>query len=183
MHNTTCSVPDCEKSEAAGGLCAMHWARVQRTGRVEGLRPRRGGVCSIEGCEEPHDSNGWCKKHSRRARHNGDPLVVRQGKPSPGVGHPHWLGDSVSYDGWHARLYAIKGRAADHTCVDCHCAARDWSYDHCDPDERQSDDGPYSLDASHYAPRCRRCHSTFDIEQARARRAVTGEPPPVSRSA
>lgn len=46
--------------------------------------------------------------------------------------------------------------------------ARDWSYDHTDPDERYGRDRegaalhPYSLDPARYQPRCRTCHIAFD---------------------
>ena len=80
----------------------------------------------------------------------------------------HRRADVVSYGGAHDRLERDRGRAKDHRCVDCGGRAAHWSYDHADPDELVSPEGfPYSLDGSHYEPRCNVCHALFD--QARNR--------------
>jgi hypothetical protein len=38
----------------------------------------------------------------------------------------------------------------------------DWAYDNADPAHLMAKDGPYSLDADHYRPMCRRCHQDED---------------------
>jgi len=164
MTNRTCTVVDCQKPQAAGQMCAMHYARFTRHGDPTiTVRLRQVGSCNIEGCDEPKESKGWCEKHARRARLNGDPLIVLQGKPASGSLNHNWVGDQVSYEGWHQRVRKAKGAASLHACVDCGDAASDWSYDHASDDERTSNDGPYALDLDHYVPRCRRCHITFDF--------------------
>jgi hypothetical protein len=172
----TCAVDGCNKPEKNDSLCAMHWSRVQRTGSPAGVRPRRGGICSLDGCIAEHESHGLCAKHARRLRDNGDPLTVRRGGPGTGDAHRWWRGDEVTYDGVHARVVALRGSASAHSCVDCGRPARDWSYDHGDPDERQSDDGPYSLDSARYAARCRYCH--IDLDRAPCHDAATARAQP-----
>jgi hypothetical protein len=71
--------------------------------------------------------------------------------------------DVVGYHGAHQRL----GPAKNHQCIDCGAQARSWSYDRQDPDELLGDRGTakglaYSLNPSHYHPRCKDCHAAFD---------------------
>lgn len=37
-----------------------------------------------------------------------------------------------------------------------------WSYNHRDPDEKQSPEGPYSINPDYYEPRCVKCHKAYD---------------------
>lgn len=68
----------------------------------------------------------------------------------------------------HHRITVTRGRAADHPCTDCGEQARDWSYDWSDPHELTGEDGPYSLDADRYQPRCRACHKRYDLAHVKA---------------
>jgi hypothetical protein len=76
----------------------------------------------------------------------------------------HARREVLSYENAHSRLRRDRGPASAHSCVDCGGAAQDWSYDHADPNERQSADGPYSQSQDHYQPRCRKCHYLLDHE-------------------
>lgn len=79
--------------------------------------------------------------------------------------------DVVDYARVHDRLREVFGRAADHPCVDCGNQARDWSYDHQDPNERVSPRGlVFTEDLSHYAPRCISCHRNFDAAWRKSQR-------------
>jgi hypothetical protein len=70
------------------------------------------------------------------------------------------------YDTAHSRLYARRGRASEHTCVECGRAAQQWSLNVHDADDPRVGATPggylYSLDTSLYVPRCARCHRYVD---------------------
>lgn len=75
--------------------------------------------------------------------------------------------DIVDYAGAHDRVRALRGSASSHPCVDCGESAQSWSYDRLDPHERTGQNAygrglAYSLDPSHYHPRCKACHAAFD---------------------
>jgi hypothetical protein len=75
-----------------------------------------------------------------------------------------WKGDAVGYASAHDRVEAVRGLASLHACVDCGDTAHDWSYDHTDPAQRLDAKGhPFSLDTTHYDPRCTPCHNKFDV--------------------
>lgn len=73
----------------------------------------------------------------------------------------------LGYTGAHERVYRAKGPASAHRCTDCGAGATEWSYDGRDADEltctRRTSVVAYSLDPSHYEPRCKRCHIAFDM--------------------
>jgi hypothetical protein len=76
-------------------------------------------------------------------------------------------GDDVRYGGAHDRIVAVRGKASEHSCVDCGGPARDWSLIHDAPDERIAASGcaaglAYSLDVWAYEPRCAMCHKRYD---------------------
>jgi hypothetical protein len=83
--------------------------------------------------------------------------------------------DAPTYATAHARVYAARGSAADHTCTDCPRPAQQWSYDHTDPDEMTRPDGAaYSGNPEHYAPRCIPCHRRFDTRREITTTALEG---------
>lgn len=68
-----------------------------------------------------------------------------------------------SYGGVHHWLLLHRGRASEYACTACGKQARDWAYDHEDPDARYDMyDGVFSPDPDHYLPFCRSCHKWFD---------------------
>lgn len=77
---------------------------------------------------------------------------------------PTWLIKSVvGYVAAHGRVKTLHGAARTHLCVDCLGPAEDWSYDHEDSSELTDKRGrSYSMNPSHYWPRCRLCHKSFD---------------------
>lgn len=113
---------------------------------------------SGELCPRKHYAKGMCWAHYMRDRRDGD---VRADVPvRDRASHTP---DDPSYHAVHQRLRTQRGKADEHDCVGCGDQARNWSYDHTDPDERTSDQGcPYSDDLDRYDPRCASCHTTFD---------------------
>lgn len=90
--------------------------------------------------------------------------------------------DDISYDGAHSRVYAVRGRAADHACALCGGVASEWAYDGLDADERRGKTTGrggtsvstvrYSADPWHYLPFCTPCHATYDRLVRAERRAL-----------
>ena len=87
-----------------------------------------------------------------------------------GASHPNWKGDDCSYAAAHMRVVTRRGKAREHTCVDCGARADEWSYNHADPDEQvyhfaqgnKVQDIAYSPRPEFYEPRCKACHTTLD---------------------
>jgi hypothetical protein len=63
----------------------------------------------------------------------------------------------ASYWAMHRRVMALRGPATEQRCAECRAPAVLWCYDETDPDE-QRNPHRYSLDPTHYRPRCRPCH-------------------------
>lgn len=64
-----------------------------------------------------------------------------------------WRTETPSQSAVHDRLRRVRGRAADHPCIDCGGQARDWAFE---------EPSGYSTDLSRYHPRCRSCHAKQD---------------------
>lgn len=156
--HSACTVVDCSRPTRSrfAKHCETHYYRLRRTGSV--AAPERVGQCQTHGCENRGSRSGLCRMHRLRLIHRGDLSFECKAD-----NHPSWTGDHASYDAIHQRLRALRGRASGHECVDCAGPARQWSYDHTDPNERLSDLGPYSVDLAHYHPRCVSCHKSFDL--------------------
>ena len=84
----------------------------------------------------------------------------------------------VGYPGAHSRVCVARGKASEHLCVDCGHPAGDWSYDGLDPQELTSQVHgfvlSYSLNITHYQPRCKSCHTRFDMAVKPRRKRNTG---------
>jgi hypothetical protein len=153
-----CSVDGCEKPHTAKGLCNTHYMRQYRGGSLD-APVRRYGVtsCSVDGCEKKAHSRGWCPMHWQRWRKKGEV-----------GGAEHLIGDRDTYGAAHHRLYAAKGPAKDHMCVDCEGPAMEWCYDGGCEDERVGKNGRFDVTycphPEHYTPRCASCHRRHDRE-------------------
>lgn len=80
----------------------------------------------------------------------------------------------VGYGGAHDRLKRERGPAAAHPCTECGQKSYQWSYDHMDPEELVDPRGYYySLEPTHYVPRCASCHRKHDHAQIKRRKALT----------
>lgn len=71
-----------------------------------------------------------------------------------------------TYGAAHHWVRQARGSASEHQCVDCGDPAREWAYDHTDPDEMSEKQGrltlSYSAKPQHYQPMCKPCHRRFD---------------------
>lgn len=110
---------------------------------------RLGDDEGVERCNE--HLNDMCTKHYQRMRVYGTLDNPRK----TGSDAPSWQGNEIRYRTAHVRLTRSRGPASGYLCVDCGDQAREWSYDHGDPNELTSDRGaPYSPDPDRYQPRC-----------------------------
>lgn len=175
MSDHICAAVGCERDPRTRGnpYCNMHYLRLRRTGSLDvprPLRPSGRGVCAHPACEAlDHGQHGYCNKHWTRIKRHGDPDVVAKRAPRPGPTHPLWMGDDVGFAAVHRRLRFTRGSASLYECVDCAGSANHWSYNHQDPREKQSEDGPYSTNLTFYEPRCVSCHHRFDHGVAQGR--------------
>lgn len=162
-----CAAPGCDHGDIqAKGLCRMHYFRLRRRGSLETPRPKRNrrGVCTVEGCEKTDNGQSHlCSMHETRVRRHGDVNAVHTPRVHVGADSTSWTGDDATYTAVHQRLRKKRGSASGQRCADCGRRARQWSYDRADENEKQSDEGPYSTDLSHYLPRCTPCHKRFDL--------------------
>lgn len=169
MSRAACRIDGCEKESRGRGLCATHWARWRKHG--DPLVVKKAGVdfnvatrCKVDGCDRTVKAQSFCQKHYDRARKHGDPLHVE-----PITGRP-LVGEFPTWAAIHKRLDRTRGKARAQSCVDCGGTAAEWSYDNADPGELVGKVGRfemrYSLDLSHYIPRCTPCHRLFDMAAA-----------------
>lgn len=171
MTGGICMLDGCERGgKISRGLCDSHYQRARRRGETATLpRAHRepgtpAPTCTIDACDSPVKARGLCEKHYCRWAAHGDPLTLLSGvgipmKPVPG------------YDGAHRRVVAVRGRAKDHTCIDCGGQAAEWSYNNADPEPLYATVAggfvvAYSLIIANYDPRCRSCHRKFDAAHA-----------------
>lgn len=176
-NSTTCSVDSCYSSVKGRGLCNKHLIRLRRHGDPLAYFPNKSKSCSVEGCDNEHRARGLCVKHWCRWREHGDPLTVlpHVNPVMSGESNPRWVGADATYGTVHWRMWR-DDRASNYACDHCGVnQADDWSYDHADPDEKQSERGPYSLSREHYAPLCHSCHVRFD-KAVRKHRATHLDP-------
>ena len=162
MTKSTCEVAECDRPRRKRQWCNGHYQRFL-DGRAIGGPLRRftpGAECSAPGCVRPHKCHGLCEMHADRVGRNGSLAKVSRALDAS----PSWVGDDVTYNGMHHRLKSMLGSARLYGCVECGLTARDWAYDHTDPNEATEDGTgyPYSTDPDRYAPMCRSCHIRFD---------------------
>ena len=190
--NRTCAVAGCESAHVARGYCEKHYRKFRKYSDPTADRRRQRLFCAIDGCGARVHGHVMCTKHYLRWRNHGDPRHVRPDNTECRVeycmnmprsrsndlcemhyyrarrhGDPTILLDrrkaEAGYRAAHGRIQSDRGRASERSCVDCGERAQHWSYMHTDPNERLSPTGqPYSLDTSHYEPRCAPCHAVFD---------------------
>lgn len=72
----------------------------------------------------------------------------------------------------HRDLTSERGKAREHSCVDCGKQARHWSFDGCEELRWGRRSGyrngyavgpsPFCVHIEHYSPRCPSCHMRYD---------------------
>lgn len=136
-----------------------------------------GKSCLFQDCSSVARSRGWCENHYRRWLRSGSPVGTgKMGRPRAAT---------ATYTAVHLRLKRERGRAREHTCIECGEPAATWAYDHRDDDYIADDRGrPYSLDLTHYEPLCVPCHNQRDksakavrssIDEAAIERVLAGD--------
>lgn len=165
----TCEVEGCGRTVRSRNSpwCEGHYNRVRRKGDLQPdvpLKEQRTGdrPCAVDGCGTIIPRGTLCSKHEARVRRHGDPSVVipiEERKYVSGPDSPSWS-ESPSYNAIHLRTRKARGKASDHSCVDCGDKARHWSYSGPEYTTLM----PYSDNPDHYQPRCVPCHSTHDRE-------------------
>lgn len=179
MDNGTCNVAACSQPIKRRALCYAHYMKWWRYGtptpthkpRWQDLTGSKVGSLTVL----DRVGNRWrcqCDCGAETVILAGD--LNRGSVATCGDRAVHHRRETAGYEAAHGRIETDRGPAAEYRCVDCGGSARHWSYDHTDPDERLGEGRwvgglPYSLDPSHYSPRCVPCHKTFDL----ARLAMT----------
>lgn len=177
----TCSVVSCESPHFGRGYCNKHYKRWRKTENPLVARnygadmsgQRFGRLTVIARSDEPSTDPKWTARCECGVITTVRANKLRSGHTrSCGCFRAETIGalrrqEVVDYAGAHDRVKVARGPAKLHPCVDCGARARDWSYDQLDPGEliAQNDHGrgcAYSLNVSHYQPRCKPCHAAFD---------------------
>lgn len=161
-----CAIQGCERPYYGRGWCRAHHARWLRHGDpLAGRRPDGDGVCTVDDCAKPHKSLGYCDMHLSRHLRHGDISTVKA-RDGRGEQSRQWRGDDAGYVAVHDRIRRQRGLPTEYPCADCGGPAKQWAYDHKDPNERIAIDHgkpkPYSTDVSRYQPLCLRCHRRLD---------------------
>lgn len=168
-----CAVQGCAEPVKRRGWCYGHYMKWWRYGsptpvhssRREDLTNQRFGTLTAR---EPAGPHWLCDCDCGRTRVVSVGDLHRYGDRSTcGVKRAH-LSAAVGYGTAHERIRETLGPASARECVDCGEQARHWSYDHADPRQLVSTDpatigAAYSLDSTHYEPRCVSCHKLFDL--------------------
>lgn len=164
-----CVVDACTGKATRRGYCTKHYQRWRTHGDVTARFPGAQRACGTKDCARPHYARGWCKLHYKRWWKTGNPVgLLPHFSPlagKAGAANPMWRGGDVGYTGVHLRLRAEYGPASDYECEHCGGEARDWAYNHDDPNERVDPVQRlvYSTGGrDFYLPLCCLCHGRFD---------------------
>lgn len=153
----SCSIEGCEKPVRSRGWCASHYAHWWKYGTPH-RRPEY-EVCQVDDCSRSPRSrtSDLCDVHYCRRWRTGTLERSTNHKKRP------------SYRAAHSRVARAKGKAAEHSCVDCGLYAKHWSFAwqgvSADTWLWESFNGTwlaYTGSPDDYEPRCRRCARRYD---------------------
>src|SRR5438105_4775621 len=121
MADRTCTADGCIATTGQRSTyCSMHYFRMRRNGTLDARIPKVVQACLVADCTtEARYTNGMCKVHWMRDHKHGSPLIVKMESGSAGPDHASWRADDVGYQGAHTRVRTQRGRASQHSCVDC----------------------------------------------------------------
>jgi hypothetical protein len=74
----SCSVPGCDRTHVARGLCKPHYREARANGLPLAEPVRYAPICSVDGCGNQQEKRGYCDKHYRRIQRKGTIETVRQ---------------------------------------------------------------------------------------------------------
>lgn len=134
-------------------------------------------TCRAPGCDGQVRTLGLCNAHYHRWLRSGRPddLSVIASQRRDGESSYRWKSrDELTYRTMHRRLRVKLGSARTYDCVECGEAAHGWAYQHDDPNELMSEDGPFSDRLESYAPMCNACHASLDAGAYAPRRERLG---------
>lgn len=171
-----CEVKDCDKPLERKGFCYGHYMKNWRYGTPTPQRlptwtdianERFGSLVALRRLGKRWECLCDCGK--TRVVSVGD--LNRYGHRSTcGDRNAHRRNDS-GYGAAHWRCVKDRGPSTSYSCVDCGEQARQWSYNHDDPNELLGTSGlggqvmPFSLKPEYYSPRCVPCHKRFDLNR------------------
>ena len=168
---TKCSVDECDRKPRSrvAEYCEMHYYRLRRNGTLKTVKHRVPEIaCVVDGCKRPAErTDGLCRACLYRLQRNGTFDYVGYRTPA----------HLATYNLVHQPIPTTYRPAAKRKCVDCGRQARQWSYNHRDPNERWGPSDsypvpmPYSVDLAHYEPRCVPCHKRMDLAWIAGRRS------------
>lgn len=168
MRNDTCTHPECGKPVRRKELCYGHYMKLWRYGTTNPDHPQRWADYTgqrfgslVATTRAPNGA--WhctCDCGASTTARVGD---LRRGSISTCGALLHRRQQDAGYSAAHARCETDRGPAKSHQCIDCGQQAQHWSYDHTDPHGRTDSGYAYSLDPTHYSPRCVSCHKRFDL--------------------
>lgn len=171
-----CAVDGCAKEAHRTTYCYSHYMKNWRYGTPTPEHPPwrkdiRGARYGTLVVQEWAGGGRWtcrcdCGEEVTRAAGS----LNREGRSNTcGIPGKH-LQPFVTYSGAHERVRHARGSASEHLCISCNERAHHWSYRHDDPNELldetlTSKPVAYSVDPSHYDPRCVPCHKRFDLDR------------------
>jgi hypothetical protein len=104
--------------------------------------------------------------YKRWLKHGDTAKRYRISELGPSGHGANWGGAGITYRGAHRRVEGQRGLASEHSCAHCEGPAREWAYNHGDPNQKVGlNNGvacPYSIDPNFYIALCVRCHRAFD---------------------
>ena len=179
MSTIPCPVEGCIKDAYRKGYCYAHYMKDWRYGtptpthepKWQDLSGKRFGSLIVT---SRRDGTTWvcqCDCGATTKARAGD--LNRGTKISCGSSKIHHRSPDAGYTAAHQRVRQDRGPVTSQCCVECGKDARHWSYDHTDAHELlayglSANPVAYSLDPSHYSPRCVPCHKRYDLGRAQA---------------